>query len=132
MKIICNDFHFFIHNIIVMIYFVSILCGIANGFFAAAAGQLMIFYLVYILKNEAHKARATSIFCISLITIVSLIGYLKLTKFKIFQVATVMICGLIFGVLGSTFMKKIKSNWLNLISGLLVFGLGIYKLFFSR
>lgn len=113
-----------------MIYFISILCGIANGLFAAAAGQIMIFYLVFILKKEAHKARATSIFCISLITIISLIGYLKLAKFRFYQVSTVVICGLIFGVLGSTVMKKIKSNWLNLLSGLLVFGLGIYKLFF--
>lgn len=114
-----------------MIYFVSILCGVANGLFAAAAGQIMIFYLVFILKKEAHKARATSIFCISLITITSLIGYLKLAKFKFFEVITVIICGLVFGILGSTAMKKIKSNWLNLLSGLLVFGLGIYKLFFK-
>lgn len=112
-----------------MIYLVSILCGIANGLFAAAAGQIMIFYLVFILKKEAHKARATSIFCISLVTIISLIGYLKLAKFRFYQVITVVVCGIVFGILGSTVMKKIKSNWLNLISGLLVFGLGVYKLF---
>jgi len=90
----------------------------------------MIFYLVYILKKEAHKSRTTSILCISLVTIISLIGYLKMSKFKFYQVATVIICGIVFGVLGSTVMKKIKSNWLNLLSGLLVFGLGIYRLFF--
>jgi len=113
-----------------MIYFISVLCGITNGLFAAAAGQIMIFYLVFILKEEAHKSRATSIFCISLVTIISLIGYLKLAEFKICQVMTVVICGLVFGILGSNVMKKINSNWLNLISGLLVFGLGVYKLFF--
>jgi len=111
-----------------MIYLVSLLCGIANGLFAAAAGQIMIFYLVFILKEEAHKSRATSIFCISSITIISLIGYLNFVKFKLYQVIVVAISGVVFGVLGSTVMKKIKSNWLNLISGLLVFGLGIYKL----
>lgn len=114
-----------------MIYLVSILCGIANGLFAAAAGQIMIFYLVFILKKEAHKARATSIFCISLVTIISLIGYLKFAKFKFYQVITVVLCGIVFGILGSTVMKKIKSNWLNLLSGILVFGLGIYKLIFK-
>ena len=114
-----------------MIYFISILCGIINGLFAAAAGQIMIFYLVFILKKEAHKARATSIFCISLITVISLIGYLNLAKFKFYQLITVVICGLFFGVLGATVMKKIKSNWINLLSGILVFGLGIYKLFFK-
>lgn len=114
-----------------MIYLVSVLCGVINGLFASAAGQIMIFYLVFILKKEAHKARATSIFSISLVTIISLIGYLKLAKFKIYQVIIVIICGVIFGVLGSTVMKKIKSNWLNLISGILVFGLGLYKLIFK-
>lgn len=91
----------------------------------------MIFYLIFILKEESHKARATSIFCISLVTIISLIGYLKLAKFKFFEVIVVIVCGIIFGLLGSTVMKKIKSNWLNLVSGILFFGLGLYKLFFK-
>lgn len=112
-----------------MIYLVSFLCGITNGLFAAAAGQIMIFYLVFILKKEAHKSRATSILCILLVTIISLIGYLNFSKFKINQVIVVIVCGIVFGVLGSTVMKKIKSNWLNLLSGLMVFGLGVYKMF---
>lgn len=119
------------HNNIIMIYFVSILCGIANGLFAAAAGQIMIFYLVFVLKLESHIARATSIFCISLITIVSLIGYIKFVKFDFWQVVIVALCGLIFGIVGSKLMGKIKSNYLNLISGLLIFGLGMYRLFFK-
>ncbi len=112
-----------------MIYLVSILCGVINGLFAAAAGQIMIFYLVFILKKESHIARATSIFCISLITIISLIGYIKFAKFKIYQIVIVILCGFIFGIIGSKIMKKIKSNYLNLISGLIIFGLGIYKMF---
>lgn len=112
-----------------MIYLVSILCGVANGLFAAAAGQIMIFYLVFILKNESHIARATSIFCISLITIITLIGYIKITEFNLYQVIIVVACGFIFGILGSKLMNKIKSEYLNLISGLVVFVLGIYKLF---
>lgn len=112
-----------------MIYFVSILCGVINGLFAAAAGQIMIFYLVFILKLESHKARATSIFCISLITIISLIGYFRFAKFKTYQVLIVILCGLVFGNLGAKLMKKMKANWLNLISGAVMFGLGIYKLF---
>ena len=112
-----------------MIYLVSILCGVANGLFAAAAGQIMIFYLIFILKMESHKARATSVFCISIITIVSLIGYIKFVKFKFYQVITVVLCGFVFGIIGSKIMNKMKSDYLNLISGLLIFGLGVYKLF---
>ena len=124
-------FIFFIHNNIIMMYFVSCISGTINGLFAAAAGQIMIFYLVFVLKIESHKARATSIFCISIITIVSLIGYLKIVDFKIKHVLVVALCGIVFGFLGSRFMNKIKSNYLNLISGLLVFGMGIYNLFFK-
>lgn len=113
----------------VMIYFVSILCGIINGMFAAAAGQIMIFYLVFLKKNEAHRSRATSIFCISLITIISLIGYIKIAEFKLYEVVTVIICGLVFGFFGSKLMNKINSNYLNLISGVIIFGLSMYKLF---
>jgi len=115
-----------------MIYFVSILCGLANGLFAAAAGQIMVFYLIFILKMESHAARATSIFCISLITIVSLLGYIGIVEFDILQVIIVALSGLVFGIIGSKLMGKIKSNYLNLISGLIIFGLGIYRLFFSR
>ena len=120
---------FLCHNIIIMIYLVSILSGVINGLFAAAAGQIMIFYLVFILKKDAHTSRATCIFCISLVTIISLIGYIKIAKFKMYQVITVIICGLIFGVIGSKIMNKINSNYLNLLSGVIIFGLSIYKLF---
>ena len=113
-----------------MIYLVSVICGLLNGMFAAAAGQIMVFYLVFILKLDSHMSRATSIFCMSLITIISVIGYIKMAKFKIEQVIIVLLCGFIFGIIGAKVMNKIKSNYLNLISGLLIFGLGIYKLFF--
>ena len=124
-----NYFVFLCHNIIIMIYLVSILSGVIKGLFAAAAGQIMIFYLVFILKKDAHTSRATCIFCISLVTIISLIGYIKIAKFKMHQVITVIICGLIFGVIGSKIMNKINSNYLNLLSGVIIFGLSIYKLF---
>jgi uncharacterized membrane protein YfcA len=114
-----------------MIYFISLLCGMANGLFAAAAGQIMVFYLVFILKKEAHEARGTSIFCLSLATIISLMGYIKLAKFKLYEILITIACSIVFGILGSKIMKKIKSNWLNLISGVLVFGLGVYKLIFK-
>ena len=112
-----------------MIYLISLLSGIINGLFAAAAGQIMIFYLVFLLKNDAHISRATSIFCISLVTIISLIGYIKMVEIKIYQAILVIICGLVFGMIGAKIMKKINSNYLNLISGLIIFGLSVYKLF---
>lgn len=88
----------------------------------------MIFYLVFIQKQDAHKSRATSIFCMSIVTIISLVGYIKIAEFELYQILTVSICGALFGFVGSRLMNKMNSNYLNLISGILVFGLGIYKL----
>ena len=124
---ITYDFHFFIHNIN-MIYFISIISGVLNGLFAAAAGQVLIFYLVFILKLETHMSRATSIFCMSLITIISVFGYIKFAQFDLHQIIIAIASGLVFGTIGSKLMSKIKSEYLNLVSGLIVFGLGIYKL----
>ena len=111
-----------------MIYLVGIICGVLNGLFAAAAGQIMVFYLAFVLKLESHVSRATSIFCMSLATIITFIGYIKFVKIKFYQIIIVVICGFVFGIVGSKAMNKIQSNYLNLISGLLIFGLGVYKL----
>lgn len=114
-----------------MIYFISFLCGIINGLFASLAGQIMIFYLVFILKKEAHISRASSVCAISIITVVSLIQYFQFLKFEIKDIIIVTVCGLIFGGLGAKLMNKIQSEWLNLISGIILTGLSIYKVIFN-
>lgn len=114
-----------------MIYFVSLACGILNGLFTAAAGQVMIFYLVFILKLDAHKSRATSIFCVSMITIITFVGYLRFINIKLEEVITIALSAILFASLGTVIMKKIKPNILNLISGILITTISIYKLFWA-
>ena len=102
--------------------------GIINGVFASGAGQIMVFLLIYIIKTETHTARATSVFLMGLVTIVTFIRYLTFIKIKIIHVIIVIITGLLFGILGSKLMKKLPSDYLNLISGLIVTGLAIYNM----
>lgn len=111
-----------------MIYFGSFFAGIINGLFASGAGQILVFVLVFILKEETHKARATSVLCIGLVTIFTIFRYLKDIKIDIREIIIVGIVGLLFGPVGSKIMKKIPSGYLNLISGLLITGLAIYSL----
>lgn len=111
-----------------MIYVGSLLSGVINGLFASGAGQIIVFLFIYFLKIETHTARATSVFLMGLVTIVTLVRYLNFIKLKIIHVIIVIITGLIFGILGSKLMKKIQSDWLNLISGIVIAGFAIYNL----
>ena len=111
-----------------MIYILSLLSGVINGLFASGAGQIVVFLLIYILKIETHTARATSVFLMGLVTIVTFIRYLTFIEVKLFHVIVVVIAGLIFGIIGSKIMKKIQPDYLNLISGIIVAGFAIYNI----
>ena len=111
-----------------MIYVVSTLAGIINGLFASGAGQLIVFLLIYILKIETHKARATSVFLIGITTVISFIRYVAFVRLDFVKITTVAIVGMVCGWIGSKLMKKIEANCLNLISGVLLAGFAIYRL----
>lgn len=111
-----------------MIYVVSTLAGIINGLFASGAGQMIVFLLIYILRIETHKARATSVFLIGITTIITFIRYIAFVKLDLVKIITVAIVGISCGWIGSKLMKKIEANYLNLISGILVTVFAICRL----
>ena len=111
-----------------MIYVGSLLSGIINGVFASGAGQIMVFLLIFILKIETHTARATSVFLMGLVTIVTFVRYLTFIKVEILHAVIVAITGLIFGIIGSKIMKKLQPDYLNLISGIIVSGFALYNI----
>ena len=111
-----------------MIYVGSLLSGVINGLFASGAGQIIVFLFIYFLKIETHTARATSVFLMGLVTIVTLIRYLSFVKLEITHGIIVVGSGLIFGVLGSKLMKKLQPDYLNLISGIVIAGFAIYNI----
>jgi len=111
-----------------MIYVGSLLSGIINGLFASGAGQIIVFLFIYFLKIETHTARATSVFLMGLVTIVTIIRYLTFVQLELIHVIIVIIFGFIFGIVGSKIMKKLQPDYLNLISGVIVAGFAIYNL----
>ena len=109
-----------------MVYIFSFVSGVINGLFASGAGQILVFFLIYIAKIDTHKARAT---CMSLTAILSFIRYSKMVEVKILNIVIVAICGLVLGALGAKLMNKIESNTLNILSGIIIFGLSLYNIF---
>lgn len=111
-----------------MIYVGSLLSGVINGLFASGAGQIIVFLFIYFLKIETHTARATSVFLMGLVTIVTFVRYLGFIELNLLHVIIVIISGLAFGIVGSKLMKKIQPDYLNLISGIVIAGFAIYNL----
>ena len=115
-----------------MIYVISLVSGIINGLFAGGAGQILVFYLVFIKKIETHKGRATSLFCTSIATLMSIVRYIGVIDIEIMNLIVVAIVGIIMGFLGSKVMNKIESNKLNLLSGAIITFFAVYNLIVSR
>lgn len=99
---------------------VYILVGFLNGLFSSGAGQVLIFYLVYISKMDTKKARQMSLMIMPLISIPTFIYYFKKANLKLLDIFIVIIISLICGNVGNKVMKKMNQNILNLVSGLLL------------
>lgn len=107
----------------------GLIVGILNGLFASGAGQILVFYLIFILKNDTHKSRALSVAILSISSIFTILGYFKIIKFNLLIVLMLIVIALISGRLGANIMKKIPPNILNLVSGILIITLTCYKFF---
>jgi len=113
-------------NNIIMIYLIGFLAGILNGFFATGAGQIIIFYLVFIMKIDSHIGRGVSIAVLSVASVFTITGYTNFVKFDLVKVIVIVGISCITGIIGSKFMDKINSKVLNFSSGIIVVCLAIY------
>ena len=111
-----------------MLYVVGLISGIINGLFASGAGQILVFYLVFVQKMETHTGRATSLFCTSVATVVSIINYWKIVAVDYSTLITVAVVGIAMGCLGAKFMNKIEANKLNILSGVIITFFAVYSL----
>lgn len=112
-----------------MIYLIGLFVGFLNGLFASGAGQILVFYLIFIKKLDTHKMRSLSVAVLSFASIISIFGYSRFINYDIAKVILIVLVAMITGYLGSKFMKKIPANTLNLISGVLLVSLTLYKFF---
>ncbi len=125
-------FFFYFTNNKSMIYVVSFFVGILNSIFAAGSGQVLVFYLIYFLKIETHKVRALSVAVLSISSFFAIFGYKDSLNFKLETAIILVLIACITGIIGTKLMKKIPANILNLISGILLVCLTVFKFFQER
>ena len=65
---------------------IGLLAGIISGFFSSGGGLILVPAFVHILKMDDKMARATSVFCIMPMVIVTAFFYNKNNFFHIFFV----------------------------------------------
>ena len=82
---------------------IGIVVGIISGLFAAGGGLLLVPIYTYILKLEEKEARATSLFCILPIVILTAIIYNK-NNFIDWQLGIKCAIG---GIVGRIYWRKI-------------------------
>jgi uncharacterized membrane protein YfcA len=111
-----------------MIYIIGLIAGFANGFFSTGAGNILVFYLVFILKIDSHIGRAVSIAVLCITSIYSIYGLRNVANLEVSKIILLILISGICGIIGSKIMHKIDSKILNLVSGIIVVSLSIYGL----
>lgn len=93
---------------------IGLIAGLVSGLFATGGGMIVVPALVYLLKLEEGKARATSLFVILPMVIASGIFYYRndYINWKIGILCA--IGGMIGGFLGSKYLKKIPDIYLKI------------------
>ena len=98
----------------------NIIIGFTNGIFSSGAGQILLLYYIYFKKYDSKDIRNLSLIIMPLISIPSLIYYFSKIEINAMEIAILSIISIIFGTLGNIIMKKMNSNILNLISGVIL------------
>ena len=93
------------------------LVGVLNGLFTSGAGQILVFYYIYILKMDSKEAREKSLITIPIISIVTMLFYIRKSNIDLLNIVLIIIIAIITGQIGNIIMKKINSNLLNTLSG---------------
>ena len=107
---------------------IFILVGIINGLFSSGAGQILIFYWVYILKKDTKLSRNLSLSIMPIVSIPTFIYYLSKVDVSVIKCVVLVSISILFGWLGNSTINKINGKILNLISGIFLVIITCYSL----
>ena len=93
---------------------IGFFAGIISGFFAAGGGMILVPAFLHILNLDEKKARATSIFCILPMVIVSGFFYMQGNHIDWNVGLKCAIGGIVGGFIGSKLLKKLSNNVLRI------------------
>ena len=94
---------------------IGIIVGIISGLFASGGGLILVPLYTYVIKLNEKDARATSIFCILPMVIVTAIVYSKNNFMDLNLGVKCAIGGIFGGMLGGKLLNKVKDKYLKII-----------------
>lgn len=96
---------------------IGLVTGLINGLFGSGGGTLIVPALVFLLNIKDYKAHATAISIILPLSIISTFIYLQNDIIKFDIALKVGLGGVIGGIIGAKFLKKIPTPMLRKIFG---------------
>ena len=100
---------------------IGLLVGLVSGLFSAGGSLILVPICVYLLKMEEKEARATTLFCILPMVIVTAIVYNKNDFLDLNLGLKCALGGIIGGLVGSKWLNKISNKILKLFFILFLF-----------
>lgn len=94
---------------------IGVVSGVISGLFAAGGGMIVVPALIHIFKLEDAKARATSVFAILPMVVVSGLFYYKKDYIDWNLGIKCAIGGIIGGIIGAKLLKKMSSKTLRIL-----------------
>lgn len=96
------------------IMLIGIIAGFISGMFSAGGGLILVPIFVYLLNLNEQKARATSLFCILPMVVVTAIVYSR-NDFIDWNIGVkCAIGGIVGGLVGSKLLNKIPAKYLKI------------------
>ena len=105
--------------------FVGFFAGVISGFLSSGGGLIILPFCLLVLNLDSVKARATTIFCILCITLVSAVLYFKDGYIDFIPAVKCALGGCVGSVFGTKILNKLNSNVLNIIFSLFLIYAGI-------
>lgn len=104
---------------------IGIIAGVICGMFSSGGGLILVPMFVYVLKLGEKQARATSLFCILPMVVITAIMYSR-NNFINWQIGIkCAIGGIIGGIIGGKLLNKIPTKYLKISFILFLFYAGI-------
>ena len=104
---------------------IGIIAGIISGMFSAGGGLILVPIFVYILKLSEKRSRATSLFCVLPMVIVTAIMYSRNNYIDWWLDIKCAIGGIIGGIIGSKLLDKIPAKYLKISFIVFLFYAGV-------
>lgn len=94
---------------------IGILAGFITGFFSAGGGMIVLPAILYFMKLEEKKARATTIFIILPMVVTAGAFYYKGNYFDISMGVKCALGGCIGGFIGTKLLKRVSDKFLKFV-----------------